>query len=39
VLRPDWAFAALQGGTHDILDEQPEAWAAAVATFILAAGA
>jgi pimeloyl-ACP methyl ester carboxylesterase len=39
VLRPDWAFAALQGGTHDILDEQPQAWAAAVATFILATGA
>jgi pimeloyl-ACP methyl ester carboxylesterase len=29
-LRPDFAFAALEGGTHDIVDEQPEAWADAV---------
>jgi len=29
-LRPDWAFEALEGGTHDIVDEQPEAWAATV---------
>jgi pimeloyl-ACP methyl ester carboxylesterase len=29
-LRPDWDFLALEGGTHDIVDEQPEAWAAAV---------
>ena len=29
-LRPDFAFAALDGGTHDIVDEQPEAWARAV---------
>lgn len=34
VLRPDFAFAALQGGTHDIIDEQPEAWAAAVTAFL-----
>lgn len=33
-LRPDWAFAALQGGTHDIVDEQPEGWAAAVNAFL-----
>lgn len=33
-LRPDFAFAALEGGTHDIVDEQPEAWAAAVAAFL-----
>ncbi|MCZ8173415.1 MAG: alpha/beta hydrolase [Brevundimonas sp.] len=33
-LRPDFAFAALQGGTHDIIDEQPEAWAAAVTAFL-----
>ena len=33
-LRPDFAFAALDGGTHDIVDEQPEAWAAAVASFL-----
>jgi pimeloyl-ACP methyl ester carboxylesterase len=30
VLRPDWDFVALEGGTHDIVDEQPEGWAAAV---------
>jgi pimeloyl-ACP methyl ester carboxylesterase len=35
-LRPDFAFAALDGGTHDIIDEQPEAWAAAVAAFLRA---
>jgi pimeloyl-ACP methyl ester carboxylesterase len=39
LLRPDWAFAALEGGTHDIVDEQPEAWAAAVAEFVLGSGA
>jgi haloalkane dehalogenase len=33
-LRPDFAFAALDGGTHDIVDEQPEAWVAAVAAFL-----
>ncbi len=33
-LRPDFAFAALDGGTHDIIDEQPEAWAAAVTAFL-----
>ena len=25
-LRPDFVFAELDGGTHDIIDEQPEAW-------------
>lgn len=35
-LRADFAFAALEGGTHDIVDEQPEAWAQAVAGFLLA---
>jgi pimeloyl-ACP methyl ester carboxylesterase len=34
-LRPDFAFVALEGGTHDIVDEQPEAWANAVADFVL----
>jgi pimeloyl-ACP methyl ester carboxylesterase len=29
-LRPDFTFRALDGGTHDIIDEQPEAWADAV---------
>jgi haloalkane dehalogenase len=33
-LRPDFAFAALDGGTHDIVDEQPEAWVAAVSAFL-----
>ncbi|WP_439533707.1 alpha/beta fold hydrolase [Polymorphobacter sp.] len=33
-LRPDWSFAALEGGTHDIVDEQPEAWAAAVLGYL-----
>lgn len=33
-MRPDMAFAELEGGTHDIVDEQPEAWSAAVAAFI-----
>jgi len=32
-LRPDWALAALEGGTHDIVDEQPEEWAQMVARF------
>ncbi len=35
-LRPDFAFAALEGGTHDIVDEQPEAWVAAVTAFLKA---
>lgn len=34
--RFDWRFAALNGGTHDIVDEQPEAWAAAVIDFLAA---
>ena len=34
--RPDFfSFGALEGGTHDIVDEQPEAWARAVADFAL----
>lgn len=35
--RPDWQFAALEGGTHDIVDEQPAAWASAVIDFLAAA--
>ena len=35
--RPDWRFAALEGGTHDIVDEQPEAWARVVAEFVTGA--
>ena len=34
-LRPDWAFAELAGGTHDIVDEQPEQWSRAVTDFLL----
>lgn len=33
-LRPDFAYAELQGGGIDIVDEQPEAWADAVAGFL-----
>ncbi len=33
-LRPDFAFVQLEGGTHDIVDEQPDAWCAAVAGFL-----
>lgn len=31
---PGWRFAALEGGTHDIVDEQPDAWAKVVADFV-----
>lgn len=34
--RPDWRYAALEGGTHDIVDEQPDAWATAVIDFLAA---
>ena len=33
-LRPDFAFLALEGGTHDIVDEQPEAWVRAVTDWL-----
>lgn len=33
---PHFAYAELDGGTIDIIDEQPEAWTAAVARFVLA---
>ena len=33
-MRPELAYVELEGGTHDIVDEQPEAWAEAVAGFI-----
>ncbi len=32
--RPDFDYVELQGGTHDIVDEQPGAFAAAVASFL-----
>ena len=35
-LMPHCAFAELQGGTHDIIDEQPEAWAKIVTDFLSA---
>lgn len=34
-LRPDdFAYAELEGGTHDIIDEQPEAWTRVVTEFL-----
>jgi pimeloyl-ACP methyl ester carboxylesterase len=36
-LRPDFAFVALEGGGIDIVDQQPEAWADAVAGFVQSA--
>lgn len=33
-LRPDFGFFALQGGGVDIVDQQPEAWADAVAGYL-----
>lgn len=35
-LRPDFAYAELAGGTVDICDQQPEAWADAVTGFLFA---
>jgi len=32
--RPDFAYRELEGGTHDIIDEQPQAFTAAVAEFL-----
>jgi pimeloyl-ACP methyl ester carboxylesterase len=37
-IRPDFAFAALEGGGVDICDQQPEAWADIVAGFLNAVG-
>jgi len=34
-LRPDFAYAELEGGTHDIVDEAAEAWSRVVADFTL----
>lgn len=34
MLRPDFAYHELQGGTHDIVDQQPEAWAEAVVAYL-----
>ncbi len=32
--RPDLPYVELEGGTHDIVDEQPEEWSAAVLDFL-----
>ena len=32
--RPDLPYVELEGGTHDIVDEQPGAWVAAVLDFM-----
>lgn len=34
-LRPDFGYVELTGGTHDIVDEQPEHWVDAVADYII----
>ncbi len=33
-LRPEFAYVEIQGGTHDIVDQQPEAWCDAVVAFL-----
>lgn len=33
-LRPDFVYRELQGGTHDIVDQQPEAWSDAVVEYL-----
>lgn len=33
-LRPDFAYVEIQGGTHDIVDQQPETWCDAVVAFL-----
>lgn len=33
-IRPDFAYTELQGGTIDIIDQQPAAWSEAVAAFL-----
>lgn len=37
-LRPDQTYAELLGGTHDIIDEQPDAWAGMVGDFLCGNG-
>ena len=34
VVRPDFAYAELEGGGVDIMDQQPEAWSETVARFL-----
>jgi len=33
-IRPDFPYVELQGGTHDIVDQQPEAWSDAVVGYL-----
>jgi hypothetical protein len=33
-LRPDFDYVELEGGTHDYVDENPIAWADAVANYL-----
>ncbi|MCU0760642.1 MAG: alpha/beta hydrolase [Steroidobacteraceae bacterium] len=33
-LRPDFGYRELEGGTHDIVDQQPEAWCDAVVGYL-----
>ena len=33
-MRPELKYVELEGGTHDIVDEQPEAWSRAVSDFV-----
>jgi hypothetical protein len=33
-IRPDFTYVELEGGTHDIVDEQPENWANAVISYL-----
>lgn len=33
-VRPDFSYAELTGGSHDIADEQPDAWSDAVTAFL-----
>jgi hypothetical protein len=33
-MRPDFAFASIEGGGIDIVDQQPDAWVDAVARFL-----
>lgn len=33
-LRPDFGYQEMQGGTHDIVDQRPDEWAAIIAAFL-----
>ncbi len=34
LLRPDFSFLELEGGTHDIVDEQTQIWVKSVTDFL-----